>query len=523
MANIRVDGHEVPLVFPLDEIGCATVSTHLLHVHFKFVESSIYVEEEKHSELGEIQQSIPVARSTAGDARCWYLRSGNYRAYGLPLHMPPLSAEIGSRQSVGSTVNRPVISEIGAGRPLLECPASFPPKGTPTVVKVEKLDTIVELSSKSKGESPTLICTLKPCPLQRGSEGKKRAPSAWTIPSSSPLQPSISQSPLHRSTINRTGIMECLKGLSNLHRSRNELSTMDLGALTHQQVEFLPPAYDGDAIFELPPCRPLSSSSATKNLEGMDKHSDGHRWCKLVTTNIHSFDNLKFRKSFYTGHLICENIECEYFTRAARRNETEWSGSTIFPFAIGIIPSKDCKLLCKVCKTLPTCLNTCDAQIYYCYSENPNMTRVAIHLGKHSHPVAKGTYRDSAKEISELIAEQVAKTPTTTNSAIALSARKDFLTNHLFHHGEGEKEILKGEEMEEVMDRFQMLSSPSIRNVISAFRSNNQGGVIDNIMTMKRESKFAFIYDSVFPGQEKEKVYVFKMLTEGPWSGVDLK
>ena len=68
--------------------------------------------------------------------------------------------------------------------------------------------------------------------------------------------------------------------------------------------------------------------------------------------------------------------------------------------------------------------------------------------------MAKGTYRDSAKEISELIAEQVAKTPIATNSAIALSASKDFLTNHLFHHGEGEKEILKGEEMEEVMDRF---------------------------------------------------------------------
>jgi hypothetical protein len=41
-------------------------------------------------------------------------------------------------------------------------------------------------------------------------------------------------------------------------------------------------------------------------------------------------------------------------------------------------------------------------------------------------------------------------------------------------------------------------------------------------MTMKKESKFEFIYDSVFPGQGKEKVYIFKMLTEGPGSGVDL-
>ena len=229
---------------------------------------------------------------------------------------------------------------------------------------------------------------------------------------------------------------------------------MDLGALTHQQVEFLPPAYDGDAIFELPPCQLSSSSLATKNLEGMDKRSDGHSWCKLITTNIHNSDNLKFHKSFCAGHLICENIECEYFTRADRKNETEWSGSTIFPFVVRIIPPKDCKLVCKVCKTIPSCLNICDAQIYYCYSENPKITRTAIHLGKHSHPVAKGTYRDFAKEISELITEQFAKNPTATSSTIALSVSKDFLTNHLFHHGEGEKQILKGEEMEEVMDRF---------------------------------------------------------------------
>ena len=150
------------------------------------------------------------------------------------------------------------------------------------------------------------------------------------------------------------------------------------------------------------------------------------------------------------------------------------------------------------------------------------MTRAAIHLGNHTHPVAKGVYRDSAKEITKLIGEQVAKTPSTTNSAIALSASKDFLTNHLFHHGEGEKKILKRDEMEEVMERFQSLSSPSIRNIISSFRSNNQGGIIDNIMAMKKESKFEFIHDSVFPGQGKEKVYIFKMLTEGPGSGVNL-
>jgi hypothetical protein len=47
MACIRVDGHDIPLVFPIDEGGRARVLRHLLHVRFGLVESSIYVEEEK--------------------------------------------------------------------------------------------------------------------------------------------------------------------------------------------------------------------------------------------------------------------------------------------------------------------------------------------------------------------------------------------------------------------------------------------------------------------------------------------
>jgi len=49
----------------------------------------------------------------------------------------------------------------------------------------------------------------------------------------------------------------------------------------------------------------------------------------------------------------------------------------------------------------------------------------------------------------------MSKTPAATNSAITLSANKDFLIAYLFHNGEGEKEMLRGDELEEVMDRFQ--------------------------------------------------------------------
>ena len=47
MASIRVDGYDIPLVFSIGDGGRARVPCHILHVRFRFVESSIYVEEEK--------------------------------------------------------------------------------------------------------------------------------------------------------------------------------------------------------------------------------------------------------------------------------------------------------------------------------------------------------------------------------------------------------------------------------------------------------------------------------------------
>jgi len=57
-----------------------------------------------------------------------------------------------------------------------------------------------------------------------------------------------------------------------------------------------------------------------------------------------------------------------------------------------------------------------------------------------------------------------------THFATALSISKEFLMNYLFYNGEGEKEMLKGQELEEVMDCFQYLNSLNIMNVTSSFR-----------------------------------------------------
>jgi len=246
---------------------------------------------------------------------------------------------------------------------------------------------------------------------------------------------------------------------------------MDLKTIKHHHVLFLPIVFDGDAIFELPLCR--SSSSTAQNLEGMDKQYDKHLWCKLVTTNINNSNNLMFHESYYASHLACKNPDSDYLKRASKKNEIEWSSYTVFPFTVGDSHPKDSTIVYKVCKIPPSCPSTCDTRIYYSYADNPKMSRAAIHFGEHCHPIAEGMYRDSIQEICGLIAKQIAKTPMATNSTIALLASKDFLNNYLFHNEEGEKEMLKVEEMEEVMDRFQYLSSPNIWNMISSFRSNN--------------------------------------------------
>lgn len=54
MAYLRVDGLEVPLLFPVGKDGRARVLSHLLHVRFRFIESFLYIEEERKSASGDL-------------------------------------------------------------------------------------------------------------------------------------------------------------------------------------------------------------------------------------------------------------------------------------------------------------------------------------------------------------------------------------------------------------------------------------------------------------------------------------
>jgi len=70
IACIWVHGHSVPLVFPVEVGEYVKVMSHLLHIWFRFVESTIYIEEEKLFELGELEQSIFVVKTQEGKKHC---------------------------------------------------------------------------------------------------------------------------------------------------------------------------------------------------------------------------------------------------------------------------------------------------------------------------------------------------------------------------------------------------------------------------------------------------------------------
>jgi hypothetical protein len=102
--------------------------------------------------------------------------------------------------------------------------------------------------------------------------------------------------------------------------------------------------------------------------------------------------------------------------------------------------------------------------------------------------------------ISGLIAQEVSKTPTAKNSTIAMAASKEFLDKYLIHTGPGSKKMLWGQELEDVLDKFEHLSSPNLRNTISLCRSGGKKGAYDSIMATKTYTTIEYVHGNVFLG-----------------------
>ena len=88
---------------------------------------------------------------------------------------------------------------------------------------------------------------------------------------------------------------------------KNIFKKLDYNTLPIQEVKSLPPRFDGNMMFALPPVDVSSSHTKAKSMDGMGKRYDSHVWTKSQTINITKDMGLAFCSSTCVGHLQCQN------------------------------------------------------------------------------------------------------------------------------------------------------------------------------------------------------------------------
>ena len=502
MASLASHRGGVPFVMSVGMDGTVTVPESLLCLRFGYRIGTVQVEEEIIDSNGEHVQSIYQVRDRDAEGFLWNLCRGSFKVYGVSdaqMSRHAYSAVMTPPDESGDTVLVPGLGTLS----------------NPSI-HIHSDTEDEEVSDINLGES------IHPFKSQESVHPNVSGP----LPSRSKQSPSVSlgKPPVHSSSRTVRSILAHVRRTCNRKGSRSELARINFDSLELNQVKYLPPKYDGDMIFELPPIPEEIPTQFGGGLDGMSKQYDGHAWCRTMTTNIKNDFGLTYRKSTCTGHLQCPNPTCDYKCRnEGRTNQTEWSGLAFTPFPINGAPSNKSTLACKLCRSPPICIALCDARIYYVTSTDPERTRVAIHLGHHYHPISKGVDQSAMDIMHDCVAKEVQRTPKATNSAIIMAASKNFLSDYLICPA-SRSSTLEGASMDAVLDQFETLSSPNIRNLVSSCKRFYSGGkgVMDNIMDLKESSKFVFIHENKFPGQSKGKVFVFKMSVDRAGSGVDL-
>ena len=116
----------------------------------------------------------------------------------------------------------------------------------------------------------------------------------------------------------------------------------------------------------------------------------------------------------------------------------------------------------------------------------------------------------------------MAWTPNATPSTILLAVGKELLMQRLIDEDGGRKDLSE-DKLSLVFEKWSKLSTSSMNNMISDAKLHlGLGGYVDNILKLKKGSRYDFIQDNCFPGQGSDLAYIFKMSIVGPGSGVDL-
>ncbi len=200
-----------------------------------------------------------------------------------------------------------------------------------------------------------------------------------------------------------------------------------------------------------------SSSSHSIQMQNMDCNCNGHAWCKVKTSNNKNNFGLRFRSTRYLGHLHSNNDSSEHFFHSIVWNKVSWIGDFAqIPLAGQFAPRPHVyTVVCKFCIASLLCVNTYPCWMYYVIHKLQSLSRAVIHLGTHEHLVGEGMCKESLEGIKVLVEGQVFHTLDGKIFVISLNASKTFLAHHLFNeNGEGLVEILQGEKLHKVMDKF---------------------------------------------------------------------
>jgi hypothetical protein len=294
--------------------------------------ASLYIDEEVFdSEFGDITHTIGQILVCNGDGKQWLLRPSRFKLYGLSESTMTTSTELApSLRSPSFTNYTPVSSRV----------------------KVEpNVESITILSDDSDVSSPQdamhAKCRSKNLPFQ-------------DVPNESPA--CTGQTVLQPGLQLQSSVLDCLKRLHFTKGSRNALKKVDYDNVQHLKVDYLPPVFNGDVVFEFPSICSLSASSQAGLMVGMDKRHNGHVWIRTSTSHIKSDMGLTFRSASCVGHLRCDNQDCKYLSRVhciSQVNEMEWDGFTTTPFQVGCQPPSHSSIICKICKTPSTCVASC--------------------------------------------------------------------------------------------------------------------------------------------------------------------
>jgi len=60
--------------------------------------------------------------------------------------------------------------------------------------------------------------------------------------------------------------------------------------------------------------------------------------------------------------------------------------------------------------------------------------------------------------------------------------------------------MLQEKALDDIVDKFYILSSSIVKNIIASFRSTGtRRGEIDHLLAIKKQAKIEFIHDNIFP------------------------